>query len=89
MFRREERPSEQGYVVVNGVRFTWQAIQRDGDVVTVNNSLYGSTESVLKTGASQQDLVRHLALELLCRGPRRASELFPAVTSGITDKFLS
>ena len=87
MFRREERPSEQGYVVVNGVRFTWQAIQRD--VVTVNNSLYGSTESVLGTGASPEDLARHLALELLCRGPRRASELFPAMTSGITDKFLS
>ena len=86
MFRREERPSQQGYIIVNGVRFTWQ---RNGAVVTVNNSLYGRTKHAVGVGRAQTDLVRHLALELLCRGPRKASELFPAMTSGITDRFES
>lgn len=74
MFRRGERPSQQGYIIVNGVRFAWQ---RDGSVISVDNSLYGRAELALETGSSPEDLVRHLALELLCSGPRKAAELFP------------
>ena len=86
MFRRQDRSSQQGYIIVNGVRFTWQ---RDGAVVTVINSLYGRTEHALMAESVQDDLVRHLALELLCRGPRKASELFPGMADGGTRRLQS
>ena len=86
MFRRGAHPSQQGYIIVNGVRFAWQ---RDGSLVTVNNSLYGRAELALESGSAPEDLVRHLALELLCRGPRKAAELFPGAVSGVSDRFPS
>ena len=84
MFRREARPAQQGRIVVNGIRFTWQ---RDGAVVTVTNSIYGRTEYAIGAESVQDDLVRHLALELLSQGPRKATELFPAI--GAKSRFLS
>ncbi len=77
MFRPEERLSQQGYIVINGIRFAWRTTHRGGNVLTVNNPLYGSTEWALEPRVAQEDLVRHLAIELLCQGPLRASELFP------------
>ena len=57
--------SERQELVVNGVHFKWEVLDRDGAVVRVSNPEYGTAERRIEIAVAPEDLARHMATELV------------------------